>query len=165
MKLVVFQIDVVDNLGNLTQTLDASQGESLEHGFKRAVFAVMSELGSKHVERNCAFDHFVIADEIETWALVDELLDEPCGSQPIDVQISASGPAPALVLCDVENSTFRYRTFGHLCRALRVMKRFLATLVGLERGGVASGIEKVVGGYALKLSMQLVDLILVHGQS
>ena len=107
MKLVVFQIDVVDDLGNLAQAFALRQTESFQHRLERAVFSVMSEFGSEHVERNRPFDRFSVSNEVEARTFVDELFDQPGRSQPVDVEIAARHPALTLVLCNVESSAFR----------------------------------------------------------
>jgi hypothetical protein len=105
VKLVVLQVDVVNDLGDLAQTFVLAESKSLQHRLEGAVFAVMSELSPKHVEGNRAFDRFAFSNKIESRSLVDELFDQPGGGQPVDVQIAASHPALALILRDVEFST------------------------------------------------------------
>src|SRR2546425_9507467 len=161
MKLVVFQIDVVDYLSNFAQALALNQAELLEHRLEGAVFALMSEFCSEHVKTNCSFNRLSFSDEVEARTLVDELLDEPGGSESVDVRIAACDPAPALVLCHVQSSAFRQRRFSRHGRTLRCANGFLAALISIESAGSAFGIKEVIGSYPLKLSMQLVDLILM----
>src|SRR5205085_6200466 len=73
MKLVVLQIYVMNDLGDLTQTFAAAQAKSLEHRFERAIFAVMGKLGPKHVERNRALHRLAFSDKVKACAFVDEL--------------------------------------------------------------------------------------------
>src|SRR6185436_4504066 len=107
VKLVVFQIDVVNDLGNPAQAFVLSQSEPLEHRLKGAVFSLMSELSSKHVKGNRTVDCFAFSDEIEARTLIDELFDQPGGGEPVDVKIATGHPTPALILRNVEFSTGR----------------------------------------------------------
>src|SRR6266581_2593290 len=75
VKLVVLQINVVNNLGNLPQTFAIAQAKSLEHGFKGAVFAMMSEFSAIHIEGNSTLDCLAFGNKIETRALIDKLFD------------------------------------------------------------------------------------------
>ena len=75
VKLVVLQINVVNNLGDLTQTFAIAQAKSLEHRFERAIFAVMSEFSAKHVEHNRALHRLALGDKVKARAFVDELFD------------------------------------------------------------------------------------------
>ena len=68
----------------------------------------MSELSSKHVKGNRTFDRFAFSDEIEARTLIDELFNQPGGGKPVDVEIAAGHPTLALILCNVEFSTFGF---------------------------------------------------------
>src|SRR6266436_9046595 len=75
VKLVVLQIYVVNYLGDLTQTFAIAQAKSLEHRFKRAVLAMMSEFSAIHVEGNRAFYGLALGNKIKARALIDKLFD------------------------------------------------------------------------------------------
>ena len=77
MELVIFQIDVVDDLGYSAEAFALCQPKSLQHCFERAVFSVVSELGFEHVERNRTLNRFSISNEVETRTLIYELFDQP----------------------------------------------------------------------------------------
>src|SRR6516164_8022068 len=53
-ELIIFQIGVMDDLGNLLERLIA-QVEMLQQGFKRTVIADVGEIAPKHVEADCAW--------------------------------------------------------------------------------------------------------------
>ena len=118
MKLVVFQIDVVDDLGNLAQTLALCQTELFQHRLESAVFSVVGELGSKHIERNRSFDRSPFSNEIKARPLIDELFNQPGRGQPVDVQIAARDPTLTLILCGVERARFSARRTGFCNRTL-----------------------------------------------
>ena len=73
MKLVIFQIDVVDYLGNLTQTFVIVQTESFEHRLEGAILTVVRELSAIHVEGNGALYRLALSDKVKARAFVDEL--------------------------------------------------------------------------------------------
>ena len=73
MKLVIFQIDVVDDLGDLAQTFALRQTELLQYRLERAVFSVVGELGSEHIEGNGSFDSFSVSHEIEAWTPINHV--------------------------------------------------------------------------------------------
>src|SRR6185295_7920726 len=106
VKLVVFQIDVMNDLGDLAQSFILTESKTLQHRLEGAVFAVMSELSPKHVEGNRAVDRFAFGNEVKPRTLIDELLNQPRGGQPVDVKIATRQPTLALVLRNVEFSTF-----------------------------------------------------------
>src|SRR6266566_4237770 len=56
VKLVVFEINVVNNLGNLPQTFAIAQAESLQQRFKGAILTMMREFSAIHVEGDRAFN-------------------------------------------------------------------------------------------------------------
>jgi len=89
VKLVILQINVMNNFSNLTQTFAIAQPESFEDRLERAILTMMSELGPIHVEGNCACDRSVLGHKVKTWTLVDELPDQPGRSQPVDVQVAS----------------------------------------------------------------------------
>src|SRR2546428_7091795 len=75
VKLVILQIDVVNNLGNLPQTFAVAQAESLEQRFEGAILAMMRELSVVHVERNRALYRLAVSNKVKARALIDELFD------------------------------------------------------------------------------------------
>ena len=74
-KALVLAIDVVNDLSDLMQAFVLTETKALEHRFEGAVLSVMSELSSKHVKGNCAFDRFAFGNEIEARTLINELFD------------------------------------------------------------------------------------------
>src|SRR6266446_4411602 len=104
MKLVVLQIDVMYNFRHLTQALDIVQAETFEQCLKRTVFSMMSELRAIHVERNRAHYRLAFSDKVKARAFVDELPDQPGGSQAIDMQVASSHPAATLVTSQTKRS-------------------------------------------------------------
>src|SRR6266496_5082799 len=98
VKLVIFEIYVVNYLGNLTQALATAQAESLQHPFESAVFSMMREFSAIHVEGNRALYGFAFSNKIEARTFVDELSYQPGGSQPVDMQVAPGHPATTLVL-------------------------------------------------------------------
>src|SRR5258706_15904473 len=111
MKLVVFQIDVVDDLGDLAQTFALRQTELLQYRLERAVFSVVGELGSEHIEGNGSFYSFSVSHGIEAWMAINELVDQPGRNQAVNGQIGSGQPAVTLILCNLECSAFLLR-FG-----------------------------------------------------
>src|SRR5260221_12669114 len=81
VKLVVLQIYVMHNLGNLTQTIAIAQTKLLQHCFEGAVFAMMGEFSAIHVEGNRAFNDLALGHKIKSRALIDELPDHPSVSR------------------------------------------------------------------------------------
>src|SRR5438552_2047731 len=76
--LLVFQIEVVDDLGDGLQS-GVAQTESLGEHLKGAAAVLMGELGSGHVEPNLACCRAVAAPghELESRRRIDEALDQP----------------------------------------------------------------------------------------
>src|SRR5207253_6478782 len=106
MKLVIFQIYVVNYLGYLTQTFAFAQAESFEHRLESAIFTMMRELSAIHVEGNRAFYRLAFGNKIKARSFVDELPDQPSGSQPVDMQAASSHPATTLVTRQIESPGF-----------------------------------------------------------
>src|SRR6266581_9686161 len=75
MKLVILQIYVVNNLGNLPQTFAIAQAESFQHRFEGAILTMMGEFGAIHVKGNRAFYGLALGKKIKARALVDKLFD------------------------------------------------------------------------------------------
>ena len=75
MKLVILQIDVVNNLGNLPQTFAFAQAESLQQRFEGAILTMMREFRAIHVERNRALYRLALSNKVKARAFVDELFD------------------------------------------------------------------------------------------
>src|SRR6266404_6472696 len=75
VKLVVLQIYVVNNLGNLPQTFAIAQAESLQQRFEGAILTVMREFRAIHVERNRALYRLALSHKVKARAFVDELFD------------------------------------------------------------------------------------------
>src|SRR5258706_13175668 len=106
MKLVVFQIDVVDDLGDLAQTFALRQTELLQYRLERAVFSVVGELGSEHIEGNGSFDSFSVNHEIQAWTPNNDLFCQQSKSPPFNVAISARHPTLTPVICNLQCSHF-----------------------------------------------------------
>lgn len=98
VELVVFEINVVDYLGDPAQRRVIAQAESLNYRLESAVLAMMRQFCAEHIERNRAFDRFSFRDEDEARASINEPFDEPRGRQPINVQVATSDPPPPLIL-------------------------------------------------------------------
>ena len=67
----------------------------MEHQrFERAVVARVGELGVGHVESQFAgFGHIILAvDELEPRLGIDEAAYQPCGRNPIDMDVAARHP-------------------------------------------------------------------------
>ena len=75
VKLVVFEIYVVNNLGNLPQTFAIAQAESLQQRFEGAILTVMREFSAIHVKGDRAFNGFALGHKIKARALIDKLFD------------------------------------------------------------------------------------------
>src|SRR5258707_14578701 len=75
VKLVVLQIYVVNNLGNLPQAFAIAQAESFQQRFEGAVLAVMREFSAIHVKGDRAFNGFPLGHKIKARALINELFD------------------------------------------------------------------------------------------
>src|SRR5258708_32326789 len=75
VKLVVFEIYVVNNLGNLPQTFAIAQAESLQQRFKGAILTMMREFSAIHVKGDRAFNGFALGHKIKPRALIDKLFD------------------------------------------------------------------------------------------
>jgi len=75
VKLVVLQIYVVNNLGNLPQTFAIAQAESLQQRFKGAILTVMREFSAIHVKGDRAFNGFPLGHKRKARALINELFD------------------------------------------------------------------------------------------
>src|SRR6266404_4356568 len=75
VELVVLQIYVVNNLGNLPQTFAIAQAESLQQRFEGAIITVMREFRAIHVERNRALYRLALSNKVKARAFVDELFD------------------------------------------------------------------------------------------
>jgi hypothetical protein len=75
VKLVVLQIYVVNNLGNLPQTFAIAQTKFLEHRFEAAVLTMMGEFSAIHVKGNRAFYGLALGNKIKARALIDKLFD------------------------------------------------------------------------------------------
>src|SRR5258706_15064347 len=75
VKLVVLQIDVVNNLGNLPQTFAIAQAESLQQRFKGAILTVMREFSAIHVKGDRAFYGLALRSKIKARPLIDKLFD------------------------------------------------------------------------------------------
>src|SRR6266851_4454527 len=72
VKLVVLQINVVNNLSNLSQTFAIAQAESLQQRFEGAILTMMGELSTIHVEGNRAFNGLAFGNKIKSRSLIDE---------------------------------------------------------------------------------------------
>ena len=75
VELVILQIYVMNNLGNLPQTFAIAQAESFQHRFEGAIISMMGELRAIHVEGNRAFNGLPFGHKIKARALIDELFD------------------------------------------------------------------------------------------
>ena len=73
VKLVIFEIDIVNYLGNLTQAFVTVQTEPFQHRFERAILTMMRELSAEHVEGNRAFNGLPLRHKIKARALIDKL--------------------------------------------------------------------------------------------
>src|ERR1700681_2301241 len=75
VKLVILQIYVVNNLGNLSQTFAIAQTKLLEHCFEGAILTMMGEFSAIHVKGDRAFYGLALGNKIEARALIDKLFD------------------------------------------------------------------------------------------
>src|SRR6266404_1992742 len=75
VELVILQIYVVNNLGNLPQTFAIAQAESLQQRFKGAILTMMSEFRAIHVKGDRAFYDVALSHKVKARAFVDELFD------------------------------------------------------------------------------------------
>ena len=64
----------MNDFGEIHQGHVTIQRESFNEGFKCAVFAMMRELCSEHIERNTVFDCLAIGYEVEARTFINELL-------------------------------------------------------------------------------------------
>ena len=104
VELVILQIYVMNNLGNLPQTFAIAQAESFQHRFEGAIISMMGELRAIHVEGNRAFNGLPLDNKIKTRSLIDELFDQPSGSEPVDMQVAPSHPTTTLIVRQVQRS-------------------------------------------------------------
>lgn len=65
----------MNDLSDSLEPLILTQAEPFQHCFKGAVFALVSEFHSEHIEGNSTFDCLTFIHEVESWTLVDELPD------------------------------------------------------------------------------------------
>ena len=65
VELVILQIYVMNNLGNLPQTFAIAQAESFQHRFECAVLTMMSEFSAIHVKGDRAFYGFALRNKIK----------------------------------------------------------------------------------------------------
>ena len=65
VELVIFQVYVVYNLGNLPQTFAIAQAKSFEQGFEGAILTIMREFRAIHVERNRAFCGLALSNKVK----------------------------------------------------------------------------------------------------
>jgi hypothetical protein len=77
IELVVFEINVVNDFGDLAESPIVTEAEAFDKCLEGAVFSLMGELRAEHVERDTAFDRLALSDEIEAGPAVDELSNEP----------------------------------------------------------------------------------------
>src|SRR5437588_10032826 len=75
VELVILQIYVMNNLGNLPQTFAIAQAESLQQRFKGAILTMMREFSAIHVKGDRAFNGFALGHKIKARALIDKLFD------------------------------------------------------------------------------------------
>src|SRR5438045_7148992 len=80
------------------QPFDIAQAESFDHSFKRTVLTMMRELSAKHVKRNCVFYCFALSHKIKARTFIDELLDEPGGSETVNMNVATSHPTTTLII-------------------------------------------------------------------
>src|SRR5205807_8868858 len=73
VKLVILQIYVMDNLGNLPQTFAIAQAESFEQRFEGAILTMMREFRAIHVKGDRALDRLALSNKVKARAFVDEL--------------------------------------------------------------------------------------------
>src|SRR5438128_10659392 len=104
VKLVVLQIYVVNNLSNRLQTFAIAQAESFEQRFKGAILTMMREFSAIHVKGDRAFHGLAFGNKIKARSLIDELFDQPSGSEPVDVQVASSHPTTTLVVNQIQRS-------------------------------------------------------------
>src|SRR5215471_7844513 len=97
MKLVVLQIDVVNDFSQFAQTLDMAQAEAFHHGFESAVLTMMRKLSAEHVEGNSLLNLAAFVNEIKARMLIDELFDQPPGRKAVNVDVAPSHPTATLV--------------------------------------------------------------------
>ena len=75
MKLVVFEIYVVNYFSYLTQTFATAQAEPFQQRLEGAILVMMGELSAIHVERNRSLYRLALCNKVEARAFVDELFD------------------------------------------------------------------------------------------
>src|SRR6266705_3191808 len=75
VKLVVLQINVVNNLGNLLQTFAIAQAESFQQRFEGAILTMMREFSGIHVKGDRAFYGLAFGHKIKARTLIDKLFD------------------------------------------------------------------------------------------
>jgi hypothetical protein len=102
LELVIFQIDVVNNFRQLAQAFNISQAKALQHRLKGAILSVMCEVCAEHVKWNGVGDGFTFGDKVKSGVFVDELFDQPGGSQPVNMYVASRNPTAALIILDGE---------------------------------------------------------------
>src|SRR6266550_720340 len=92
----------------------------------------MRKLSVVHVEGNRALYGLALSDKVKAWTFIDELSDQPGGSQTVDMQVTSSHPAATLVPGQIESSRFDGRTSVFCDRTGRRTNCFLAALISCE---------------------------------
>src|SRR5258708_4796266 len=115
----------MDNLREIGKTQHLNKSEPLYYCFKSAIIALMRELRIEHVKRYSACDRLFFRNKIESRSLIDELLDQPRGRKPIDMQIPARHPSTALIVGSVQHSTSSQRCRSFRGRRVQKPNRFL----------------------------------------
>src|SRR5690348_13675074 len=119
-ELVVFQINVVDDLGNWSQRA-AGESKMAHQYFKCAAVPLVRKFRFEHVETDLAWLEFVSArrDEFELCRCIDKPPDEPRAGDSIDVNSLARHPhTPAILAASASIFSF--------ARSLRVKTGFQA---------------------------------------
>src|ERR1044071_1675484 len=123
----------------------------------------MTKLGAKHVEWNCAFDTLIITNEVESRLFIDELFDEPCGRETVDMDIATRHPPLLLKLGFIQSSGSNFRARSRSWCLSSANDPFTLS-VGIERSGSSWCAKEVVINNALQFSVHFIEFGLVFCQ-
>src|SRR6185369_7970862 len=109
----------------------------------------MTKLGAKHVKWNCAFDTLIITNEVESRLFIDELFDQPCGREAVDMDIASRHPPLLLKLVLIQSSGSNFRARARSW-CLTSANDLFTLSVGIERDGASWCAKEVVISNALE---------------
>ena len=146
-ELAVAEISLVDDLGDGRQPAVAKP-RAVKQCLERAVIPLVAELDARHVEGDRVGWQLVDRCEDELGRGIEEALDEPRGSDTVNVRPRAGGPAAALESLEVQPSRRPGAGLGQSCHP--PLRRF----PGTQRLLAARGFEEVDVAQAIQLARE-----------